>query len=222
MTKRTWLSTVVSLLAAAVAAVLAAPAAAAPNTIYCLNGVSTTLPAAVSASSVTAGSNTVSLSEAAALEAISLGGGAFYYGYIPGAPAVPGWYLSRAPGIPFATSAFEPGYSTNQIAVGGCVAAAAPGVTNVAVCKLLPRGDGTTGLFQQITVANWNNPDGQYFDATAANWVDGVGLTCDNPLAAGFTATGITVAWGGKQDPNHDRNGVRAAGFNNIYAYFTK
>ncbi len=37
--------------------------------------------------------------------------------------------------------------------------------------------------FQQITVADWNDSKGRYFDAPAANWVEGLGLTCDNPLA---------------------------------------
>jgi hypothetical protein len=203
-------------------AALSAPSFAAPSTIYCLNGVSTTLPATISASSVSAGSSSTSFSEASALEAISLSGGVFYYGYVSSGPFVPGWYLSRAPGIPVATSYFEPGYTTNTVGLGACVATASPAVTNVGVCKLLPRGDGTTGLFQQIPLAQWNDSESRYFDAPAANWVEGLGLTCDNPVALGYRAAGYSVAWGGKRDPAHDPKGVRGSGFNDIYPYFTK
>ena len=84
------------------------------------------------------------------------------------------------------------------------------------------RGDGTMGMFQEITVADWNNPNGEYYDAPAANWVDGMGLTCDNPLALGYKAAGYNVAWGGLPDEASDPHGLRASGFNNIYPYFTK
>ena len=66
----------------------------------------------------------------------------------------------------------------------------------------------------------WKNKDGKYFDAPAANWVEGIGLTCDNPAALGYKAAGYNVAWGGSQDSGHDPNGVRGSGFNNIYPYF--
>ena len=97
-----------------------------------------------------------------------------------------------------------------------------PAVAHVGVCKLLPRADGTTGLFQQISVAEWNDPGGRYFDAPAASWVDGLGLTCDDAVGLGYRATGTRVAWGGKQCPLHDPSGVRASGFNNIYPHFTR
>ena len=115
---------------------------------------------------------------------------------------------------------YESGYSTDQIPA--CKGAAQPGVTHVGVCKLLQRADSTTGLFHHITVADWNATDGRYFDAVAANWVERLGLTCDNPLALGHSAAGFNVAWGGKPDPNHTAGGVRASGFNNIYPYFRK
>lgn len=226
MTVRRRAALIVSLVttAASAVALLAGPAAAAPDTVYCLNGVSTTLPASVSASSVTAGNSSTSLTEPIAQDVITFGGGAFYYGYVSSGPFIPGWYTSRAPGIPVATTYFEPGWTSNQVSLGACVAAASsvPAVTHLGVCKLLPRGDGTTGLFQQITVANWNDPDGKYFDAPAAYWVEGLGLTCDNPVALGYKAAGYNVAWGGKPDPGHDPKGVRGSGFNNIYPYFTK
>ena len=63
---------------------------------------------------------------------------------------------------------------------------------------------GQPAAFQQITVADWNDSKGRYFDAPAANWVEGLGLTCDNPLALGYRAAGFYVAWGGKPDQNHD------------------
>jgi len=90
------------------------------------------------------------------------------------------------------------------------------------VCKLLKRGDGTTGLFQEITVADWNDKTGLYFDARSANWVDGVGLTCDDPVGLGYTSTGIKVAWGGKPASDNDPKGVRGAGLNDIYPRFRK
>ncbi len=82
--------------------------------------------------------------------------------------------------------------------------------------------DGTLGLFQAITVADWNDSKGQYFDAPAANWVEGLGLTCDNPLALGYKAAGYSVSWGAIRAPNHDPKGIRGSGFNDIYPYFTK
>ena len=92
----------------------------------------------------------------------------------------------------------------------------------MAVCKYLIRADGKLGLFQEIKVPDWNEPKGQYYDAPAANWVEGLGLTCDDPVALGYKATNTFVAWGGKPAPDHDVKGVRGSGFNNIYPYFTK
>lgn len=54
---------------------------------------------------------------------------------------------------------------------------------------------GTTGLFQQITVAQWNDKEGEFFNAPAANGVEVVGLTCDNPVALGYKSAGYNVAW---------------------------
>jgi len=78
------------------------------------------------------------------------------------------------------------------------------------------------GLLQEITVADWNDPNGQYDDAPAANWVEGVRLTCDDPVALGFASAGSNVAWGGKPDSGHDPNGVRASGFDDIRPYVVK
>jgi hypothetical protein len=196
-------------------------ATAAPSpkaTSYCINGVTIPPPAwVVSASSVSAGSITVDMDEAWAAEILYYSPtGVFYFGYIPGS----GWHSLEASGDP--NSVFEPGYSTNYLSRGACQLASGPKPARVAVCKRLPRGDGTTGMFQDITVAEWNDKDGQYFDASAANWVEGLGLTCDNPLALGYKSAGYNVAWGGQPDPGNDPNGVRASGFNNIYPYFIK
>lgn len=197
-------ATLVSAVAYAAAA-LVGPASAAPNTIYCLNGVTTTLPATITASSISAGTRSVAYTEYFASIDIPRGG-VVDFGYVT-ADAEWEWLLSPA--------SLEPGYATVTIAAGECTSR--PGVTHVGVCKLLPRGDGTTGLFQQITVADWNEPDGKYFDAPAASWVEGLGLICDNPVALGYKAAGYTVAWGGKPDPGHDPKGVRGSGFTNIY-----
>jgi hypothetical protein len=197
-----------------VACLAAGTASGAPDTIYCLNGQATTLPASVSYSG---GSATIGES---AVPFIAATGGVFYVGFSPGLGRSAVW-IPDFPGDTGPPGFFAPGFSTNVVGLSGC-AAGAPSVTYVSVCKLLKRGDGTIGLFQQVTVPDWNDSKGQYYDAQAANWVEGLGLTCDNPLALGYRAAGYNVAWGGKPAPNHDPKGVRASGFNNIYPYFTK
>jgi len=194
----------------AMSVTLSGTAAAAPDTVYCLNGVPTTLPAGVS---FVGGSAT--LREGTAIFVIGNTGGLFYAGFF-GTRAV--IYI---PDFPGQVPPLAPGYSTNFVGLGACTAGPPP-VTHVSVCKYLKRADGLIGLFQEITVPDWNDSKGQYFDAPAANWVEGLGLTCDNPIALGYKATGTSVAWGGKPAPNHDPKGVRASGFNNIYPYFTK
>jgi hypothetical protein len=209
------------------AAALCAPSLAAPSTIYCVDGVSTTLPTPITASSVSAGSDTATLFESLAISLINNNAGSFAYGYFPGNVAqFHGWSIVVA-GDPITSADLEPGWTDHAVAVGTCVSAAAsaawvPSVTHVGVCKLLSRSDGTTGLFQEITVANWNDRDGKYFDAPAASWVEGVGLTCDNPVALGYKPAGYHVAWGGKPSLLSDTTGVRASGLNDIYPYFTR
>jgi hypothetical protein len=207
-----------ALLAAIVSAAMlvASPALAAPDTVYCLNGVSTTLPATIVASSTTQGSSSTTWSEAEALDNIANAGGVFTFGFAPG---LGGGIWVKLQNLSNPSSVYEAGYSTNQIALGVCKGA--PGVTHVGVCKLLDRADGTKGLFQHITVADWNDADGPYFDAPAASWVEGLGLTCDDPVALGYKPTGTKVAWGGTPDPNHDARGVRGSGFNDIYPLFS-
>ena len=192
----------------------AGTASAAPDTLYCLNGATTTLPAGVSYSGGSA-----NLSETNARIVISLGG-TFWAGFVV-SRGRPGIYIPDFPGDTPPPGVFAPGFSANFVGLGQCVGGA-PAVTHVAVCKVLARADGTTGAFQAIPVPVWNAADGQYFDAPAANWVDGLGLTCDNPLALGYKAAGYSVSWGGKRAPDHDARGVRGSGFNDIYPYFTK
>ena len=186
---------------------------------YCLNGMTVPPPAPVTGSSETAGSNTADFTAATLAEVLSINpSGVFYAGYNPGSGSW-GWWAGSDPG-----AVFEPGYSTNHVSRGACRSAAprSSEPPRVAVCKELLRGDGTTGMFQDITVAQWNDSKSEYFDAPAANWVEGLGLTCDNPLALGYKSAGYKVAWGGLPDPGNDPNGVRASGLNNIYPYFTK
>jgi hypothetical protein len=194
----------------AMCSTLVGTATAAPDTLYCLNGVTTTLPTNVS---FTGGS--VRLSEGSAV-AIIRTGGLFYAGTIDGRAFL--WILD----FPGQTPTLDPGFSTNFISLGACIGRFVPAVTHVNVCKYLTRSDGQVGLFQQITVPAWNDSKGQYFDAPAANWVEGLGLTCDDPVALGYKATNTFVSWGGKAAPDHDAKGVRGSGFNNIYPYFTK
>lgn len=205
-------------MAVSVGVLVSTSASAAPDTLYCVNGVSTTLPVDLSASSETAGDMTGSFTEENAAYVLENSPeGLFYLGYNPDDEE---WYV-LAGGIEDPNTFFEPGFTTNYVGLGSCTKGPPP-VTYVGVCKMLERGDGTMGMFQQVTVAEWNDKEGRYYDAVPANWVEGVGLTCDNPVALGYKPAGYNVAWGGKQDANHDVNGVRASGFNNIYPYFTK
>jgi hypothetical protein len=200
--------------------VLVSTASAAPDTIYCLDGVSTTLPSTVTASSETAGDHVFDVPESSADYILANNpSGGFYTGY--DAVGSDGWigYLTNEPYDP--NVYLEAGYTTHYISLGACTSGASP-VTHVAVCKLLERGDGTVGLFQQISVPLWNTADGPYFDAPAAYWVEGMGLTCDDPVGLGYKPAGYNVAWGGMPDPNNDPGGVRGSGFNNIYPYYTK
>lgn len=215
-----WLIAVAVAAAALLSGILlSTTATAAPATKYCLNGVSTTLPAPVHFTSQTMGTETGELWEDLALEIIADSGGTFYTGWHPGNGDPAGWYFYWGADP---AGFLEVGYTTNFVGIGACKAAWTPEPARVAVCKSLPRGDGTTGMFQEITVAQWNDKDSQYFDAPAANWVEGLGLTCDNPVALGYKSAGYNVAWGGQPDPANDPHGVRGSGMNNIYPYFTK
>ena len=197
---------IAAIAAVAVGFVLPGTASAAPNTLYCLNGVSTTLPAAVG---FTGGSST--LTEGSATLIIGLR-----------------WHLLRrhhSGGRAFvstATGPLDPGYSTNFVGLGSCTVAFVPSITYVSVCKYLIRSDGQLGFFQQIRVPDWNEPKGQYFDAPAANWVEGLGLTCDNPLLLGYKATGTFGRGVASLPPTMTPRVCVAPGFNNIYPYFTR
>jgi len=186
-------------------------ASAGPTTVYCLNGVSTTLPASVSFPGGSA-----SLDEGSALFIIGFSGGGFWAG-TNGIATFVAFQGGFDPSVWFLS-----GYSTNFVSVGACKVGYSPGPPHVAVCIALKRGDGTTGLFQDIPVTDWNDPSSPYFAAPAANWVEGLGLTCDDPVALGYKAAGYSVAWGGLQDPNNDPKALRGSGFNNIYPYFVK
>jgi hypothetical protein len=199
---------------AACAALGPGAASAAPDTVYCLNGQSTNLPAGVPF-----GGGSAALGEAV-VPFIASTGGVFYAGVVTSLGR-PGIFVPDSRGDTPPPGTFASGFSTNSVSLGPC-ASGASSVTYVSVCKLLARSDGTVGMFQQVTVADWNDARGKYYDAPAANWVEGLGLTCDNPLALGYRAAGYSVAWGGKRAPNHDAKGVRASGFNDIYPYFTK
>jgi hypothetical protein len=192
----------------------AVPAFAAPDT-YCYDGATTEIPPSpsITASSTTGGSNTAFLTIGIAETVLGNGWSVFYFGYTGSV-----WGFAGSP------AGLEVGYATHTLARGACTTAvgSTPAVTHVGVCKLLRRGDGTTGMFQEITVADWNDPTGPYVDAPAANWVDGLGLTCDDPVALGYTSAGTKVSWGGKPAPNNDPKGVRGAGLNDVYPLFRK
>lgn len=166
------------LIAAIVPAIVAAmlvttgTATAAPGRVYCLNGVSTTLSASAS---VQGGS--LSLPAGIADLIISFSDGSFY----PGIWTATGTTAIVLPAAGNPATLLNPGYSTNFVGIGACAITSEP--ADVGVCIALKRSDGTTGLFQEIPVNVWNDSTSSYFAAPAANWVEGVGLTCDNPLA---------------------------------------
>ena len=193
---------IAAIAAVAVGFVLPGTASAAPDALYCLNGVSTTLPVGVSFTGGTA-----TLSGRCRQPSSSASVRTFYAGTSGGRAFVA---TATAGVVPL-----DPGYSTNFVSLGSCTAFA-PAITYVSVCKYLPRADGTLGLFQQIKVPDSNDSKGQYYDAVAANWVEGLGLACDDPVALGYRATNTFVAWGGKPAPDHDAKGVRGSGFNDI------
>jgi hypothetical protein len=211
------------LLAAVVPAIFAGmlttgTAVAGPTTVYCLNGVSTTLPASVSYPG-----GSVMLNESpGALDFIGTSGGGFWAGN--SVAFGPTTVRSNIPLFDHASFwvGGASGYSTNYVSAGACTVGYTPGPPHVAVCIALKRGDGTTGLFQDIPINDWNDSNGAYFAAPAANWVEGLGLTCDNPVALGYKSAGYNVAWGGLKDPNNDPKALRGSGFNNIYPYFVK
>jgi hypothetical protein len=187
-----------------------APAKAADPTQFCLNGVTYTEPVGIFFEGEYLFSFDVG--DAAFLQDVAIPPGVFYVGYIEGEL---GAWISE-PGI---EAALAPGWDVYYTSLGAC---AEPGITHVGVCKMLLRGDGTTGMFQVIPLAQWNDTTSAYYDAPAANWVEGMGLTCDNPIALGYKDAGYKVAWGGKPAPNNDPKGLRGSGNNNIYPYFTK
>lgn len=213
--RRRALAPLIGTLVVALAALAAAvPASAAPD-LFCYDGVTTDIPPSpsITASSTSAGSNTLFLTIGNATTIVGNGWSVFYVGYTGS-----NWVFAGSP------AGLEPGYVTHTLAAGACTTAAGatPAVTHVGVCKLLKRGDGTMGMFQEIAVADWNDETGPYFDAPAAYWVDGLGLTCDDPAALGYRSAGTKVAWGGKPAPDNDTKGVRGAGLNDIYPLFRK
>lgn len=90
----------------------------------------------------------------------------------------------------------------------GACAASGPGVVfmpmpaRVGVCssELMLRADGTMGIYQDITIGEWLDPDSPYFGMPAAKFAKGGpvnGTTCDN--LPGYTATGNLVDGSGGQ-----------------------
>jgi hypothetical protein len=72
----------------------------------------------------------------------------------------------------------------------------------VSVCSRepLPRGDGKTGLYHDITIAQWLDPESPYFGLPAAKYAKGGpvnGTTCDN--LPGYAPTGKLVDGSGNE-----------------------
>jgi hypothetical protein len=85
--------------------------------VYCLNGVSTTLPVNIHASSISAGDGSIPFSEDNAAYVLRTSpSGLFYLGYDPRHDPVPGWYFVAWEG----PIHLEPGYSKNYVGRGAC------------------------------------------------------------------------------------------------------
>ena len=96
---------------------LSARATASPTTLYCVNGVTTTLPVDLHASSTTAGDGTIPFSEDNAAYVLRTSpSGLFYLGYDPRHDPTPGWYFVAWEGPVH----LEPGYSMNYVGLNPC------------------------------------------------------------------------------------------------------
>jgi hypothetical protein len=101
-----------------VIAATAAPAALAqPGSVYCVNGVSTTLPTTIT---FAGGSRSLTAGIADNIVSISFDNSTFYLGFASGGGG-PFFFIPDSPTFDPAT-ALAPGYSTNSVSHGACAA----------------------------------------------------------------------------------------------------
>ncbi len=104
-------------LAVAAATTAATTAQAAPDTIYCVNGTSTTLPTTLTFSG---GSRVLTEGTANAIIMFSFNNSTFYLGFTSGGGG-PFFFIPDSPTFDPAT-VLAPGYSTNSVSQGACAA----------------------------------------------------------------------------------------------------
>lgn len=177
------------------AVVLSATAVAAPETVYCLNGVSTTLPAEV-VFTTEEDSFTGEIWEELALIIIEDTGGLFYTGWYPGNGDPADWYFywGDDPG-----GFLDPGYTTNTVTEGACTA---PGAVFVDREFWLCFSQSRNPAIYPRGVAETLHEDGYTVPYAAQEAVsdtaigNGVYLTC--ALPAGYSVkAGVAVSTGG-------------------------
>lgn len=167
-----------------------------PVTVYCLNGVSTTLPAEVVFTSDEQGSETGVLSEELALEIIADAGGLFYTGWHPGDIEEPGWYFFWGEDP---AGFLDPGYTTNTVSEGACSAAAFVHVDrSFWLCFTKSRNPAVypRGLAMKLHEDGYTVPYAAQAPVSDTNIGNGVYLTCAMP--AGYSVkAGVAVSTGG-------------------------
>jgi hypothetical protein len=117
VTKPTLAVACLVIVAVASAAAISKTAIASDSPLYCVDGVSTTLPVVLHASSITAGEGAIPFTEDNAAYVLKMSrGGLFYLGYDPRDDPLPGWFYVASEG----PSHLEPGYTTHYAGPGPC------------------------------------------------------------------------------------------------------
>lgn len=181
-------------------AALAVPALAtgengAAQSVFCLNGVSTTLPAEV-VFTTEEDSETGELWEELALTIIEDTGGLFFTGWHPGNGEDPGWYFYWGDDP---DGFLDPGYTTNTVTEGAC---SAPGAVfedrTFWLCFSESRNPAVypRGLAEQLHKDGYTVPYAAQEAVSDTAIGSGVYLTCAMP--AGYSVkAGVAVSTGG-------------------------
>lgn len=93
-------------------------------------------------------------------------------------------------------SRLAPGWSgPHRVTVGACAVAEAPKPQHIAVCSptVVDRPGDIPGIFLTVEYDAWADTSGPYNKMPPANFVEGVGLTCD-PAPAGYVRKGTAGA----------------------------
>lgn len=169
--------------------------AQAPETLYCLNGVPTTLPADIVFTSDEQGSETGELWEELALTIIADTGGLFYTGWHPGDIEEPGWYFFWGEDP---AGFLDPGYTTNTVTEGACSAADVFVDRSFWLCFSKSRNPAlySRGLAEKLYADGYTVPYAAQEPVSDTAIGNGVYLTC--ALPTGYSVkTGVAVSTGG-------------------------